>query len=437
MNTNYTRTLRYIKQMRFNLEKLLSKNGERSFEIQKLVAQIRNAVNRLKGQISKNQLRNALGGLAVFFGLAVAPEVAAQPFSPGINNPFGLTPSYNISLPSLVDIDNDGDLDMVVIEDYGNLKYFQNTGTASSPQFAVSTSPNWLLANDSVLDISFGDLDNDGDYDILAVKYGGDIIYKQNTGTATNPQFASAVINPFGINSGPIEVGVPVLVDIDGDGDLDLFVSEYYGSIYYYQNTGTASVPNFSTAPIANPFGINVFSYLRVPTFFDLDADGDYDLMIADYYGNIFYYENTGTATNPQFGMAQSNPFNFTGTNIINKFAAGDIDGDGDIDLFLGVDGFYNANYEANIIYFENISPVGLRDYRDLGLSIYPNPTTDRVHIETPIPVKYIRITHMDGRLIREEKYTDFSISDLAAGMYLLTLVDVNLVEHRKKVIKK
>jgi CO dehydrogenase/acetyl-CoA synthase epsilon subunit len=438
MNTNYARALRYVKQMRTELENLLKNPTNKDAEIRQLVTKIKNSLHRLRRQFSKNQLRHALGGLAVLFGLAAAPEASAQVFAPGVTNPFGLTSTSGLNLPSLVDIDGDGDLDLVVIEDYGVLKYFQNTGSSTSPQFAAPTTPNWL-GSGIVLDIAFGDLDGDGDYDIIGFGYYGDLYYFQNTGSATNPQFANPVSNPFGFNDTTMYIASPTLVDIDGDGDLDLFFGDFYGDIYYFENTGTASAPNFSTPAVLNPFGINSFFYIRIPKFVDLDGDGDYDLLLADYYGDIYYYENTGSATSPQFGAPQSNPFNFTGANYVNKFAAGDMDGDGDIDLFMGVDGFSSPNYGADFIYFENLSNPGAStdSFNRLKISVSPNPTSDLVSIQTEANIHSVKIMDINGRLVREVQSTEFSIQDLPAGVYFLNIIDENRAERRERIVKK
>lgn len=394
-------------------------------------------MRRLQKRFSKNQLRHALGGLAVLFGLTASPEATAQTFAPGATNPFGLTATDYINLPSLVDIDGDGDLDLIVVEDYGVINFFENTGSASNPQFAAPTFPVWI-PDTTAIDIAFGDLDGDGDYDIVGVSYYGDVYYYQNTGSASSPQFASGVANPFSINAGIITLGSPTLLDIDGDGDLDLCISDYYGAVLYYENTGTASSPNFSTPAVANPFGIPASNNFRIATFADLDGDGDADLLVSEYYGDIKYYENTGTTTSPQFGTEQNNPFGFTGMNSLNKFAAGDIDGDGDLDLFMGVDGFYNANNNANTIFFENTSPTSSTDaFRKVRLTVSPNPTTDLVHIETEAHVKAVRITNIDGKVIREENSKNISLGDLPAGVYFLTIVDENNAERRERVIKQ
>ncbi|MCH8545330.1 MAG: T9SS type A sorting domain-containing protein [Cryomorphaceae bacterium] len=437
MNKNYARALRFVKQMRIELEHLLKNPSTNEVKIRSLINKIKCTILRLRRRFHKAQIRHALGGLAILFGLTNAPEIAAQTFAPGVTNPFGLTPTSYLNLPSLVDIDGDGDLDMVSVEDYGVINFFQNTGSATNPQFAAPSFPAWIP--DTVLiDLAFGDLDGDGDYDIMGVSYYGDVYYYENTGSATNPQFATGISNPFNINSGIITTGSPTLIDMDGDGDLDLFISDYYGGILYYENTGSASAPNFSTAAVANPFNIPVSSVFRIATFADLDGDGDADLLTCELYGDVKYYENTGSATNPQFGTEQNNPFGFTGMNTISKFTAGDIDDDGDLDLFMGVDGFYSANYNANTIFFENTSPTNSTEaFRKIRLTVSPNPTTDMVHIETDAHVKAVRITNMDGKVIRETTHKDVSLGDLPAGVYFLSIVDENNAERRERVIKQ
>ncbi|MEG5098027.1 FG-GAP-like repeat-containing protein, partial [Microcoleus sp. B13-B4] len=114
--------------------------------------------------------------------------------------------------------------------------------------------------------------------------------YYQNTGTASAPVFAAPQTNPFNLtNVG--NYASPTFVDIDGDGDLDAFVGANDGNTRYYQNTGTASAPVFA-APQTNPFNLTNVGLNASPTFVDIDGDGDLDAFVGANDGNTRYYEN-------------------------------------------------------------------------------------------------------------------------------------------------
>ena len=298
----------------------------------------------------------AIGGA---LSLLLATPMQAQQFTQqtGANNPFDGVNVGDRPIPTLVDIDNDGDFDAFIGEYAGNINYYKNTGTNAAPIFTVQTGANNPLdaVNLGYTSPTFVDIDNDGDFDAFIGESTGIINYYENTGTNAAPSFTEQA----GINNPLDELDVgfyssPSFVDIDNDGDFDAFVGEHDGNINYYRNAGTNTAPSFSIETGANnPFdGVDVGDNSS-PSFVDIDNDGDFDAFIGEYYGTIKYYRNTGTNAAPSF-MVQTGANNpLDGVNVtyysIPSFA--DIDGDGDLDAFIG-------GYDEDVSYYRNTTPL-------------------------------------------------------------------------------
>nr|MDZ8063515.1 VCBS domain-containing protein [Nostoc sp. EkiNYC01] len=275
-------------------------------------------------------------------GSATNPQFAALS-----TNPFGLTDVGYSAAPTFADIDGDGDLDAFVGNFDGNTLFYRNTGSATNPQFAASsTNPFGLTDVGNYAKPTLADIDGDGDLDAFVGERFGNTLFYRNTGSATNPQFAAPSTNPFGLT----DVGnyaSPTLADIDGDGDLDAFVGERYGNTVLFQNQPAAPPPAKFRPPSTNPFGLNNVGFSAAPTFADIDGDGDLDAFVGNRYGNTLFYRNTGTATNPQFAAPGTNPFGLTDVGYLAKPTFADIDGDGDLDAFVG-------NQNGNTLFYRN-----------------------------------------------------------------------------------
>lgn len=296
--------------------------------------------------------------IAALLGLSMQSEVQAQSFLAPQTNPFGLTSGQNLALPTMVDIDADGDLDVFSSEAYGVIRYFQNTGTSTAPAFtAPQANPFGLQSGYYFASMDFADLDNDGDLDLIVGEYYGNMQYYQNTGTNTAPAFAAPLANPFGLSAG-LDYAFPSFGDLDNDGDFDLIIGEYNGNLQYFQNTGSATAPAFA-APSLNPFGLTASTNdFYQPEFTDLDGDGDLDLLCGEYYGAIQYFENTGTQAAPAFGPQQTNPFNLLPSYQISFVTTGDLDGDGDLDVLVGEYYGVHQYYENNAGPAGNVAPT-------------------------------------------------------------------------------
>jgi hypothetical protein len=244
--------------------------------------------------------------------------------------------------PALVDLDADGDADLVAGEDLGAFRFFENTGDAVHALYLERTGGANPLTGRDVGDEArptFGDLDGDGDFDLLAGNGAGGFSYYQNTGPTTAPAFGAPVANPFGLTNVGSQSASPALGDLDGDGDLDLVVGRYYGGLAYFENTGNATSPAFAPRTgAANPFDGLALAYYTSPTIGDFDGDGDLDLVVGGAFGRFLYLQNDGSVTDPDFmrRTGAKSPLDAVDVGDRAAPAAADLDGDGDADLVTG-----------------------------------------------------------------------------------------------------
>ncbi|CAG0935748.1 hypothetical protein TFLX_04598 [Thermoflexales bacterium] len=241
----------------------------------------------------------------------------AHPISPtfGVDNSVGI---------ALGDLDNDGDLDAVVANDGTEPEtVWLNDGTGNFAPHSATPS----FGAGSSQDVALGDLDNDGDLDAVVANDGTEpetVWLNDGAGNftphPTTPSFGAS-------NSTAIALG-----DIDGDGDLDAIVANYFPdqpeTVWLNNGTGVftphPSTPSFGTA---NSTGVALG---------DLDHDGDLDALVANYNNQpetVWLNDGTGNFTlhliTPSFGASDS-----------QGIALGDLDDDGDLDAVV-------ANYSG------------------------------------------------------------------------------------------
>jgi len=248
-----------------------------------------------------------------------------------------LYPGWSNSTPCFCDIDADGDYDLIC--DWGDIymKLYINEGTPVSPDFVLTEDP-LRDSDNSVIDSSdpaLVDLDADGDLDLIAPQWYYGIYYYENTGDSTDYEFTLVTTSFAGIGNSFWRAAT--FCDIDADGDFDMFIGEYYGTVTFYENIGTPQQYQFAS-PVGYWAGIN-YAYNANPEFCDLDDDGDYDLVVGSEYdlgstafGSVYYYENVGDAQNPDFVEVTSNFLTFDGGwTVFTHFADADLDGDYDL----------------------------------------------------------------------------------------------------------
>ncbi len=270
---------------------------------------------------------------------------------------------YN-SHPSFVDIDADGDLDLFIANNDGIVHFYKNTGTATTPILVEQDEQaNPLYQQDLGTDvhIRFVDLNNDGLQDLISGDLSGRLRILTNTGTSTNPAFSTDSLNDLLVHVQVDGHANPVFMDLEQDGDLDLFIGTLTGKMVLYRNTGSAVSPSFNLQDEAdNPLsGVNVQKFAS-PDFVDVDNDADLDLFVGNEGGQLVFFENKGSATAASFDTSENlgaagNVNIIAGNNAMPVLV--DIDADGDLDLFSSTD-------NGVVQFFRNDGDVGQANFQ-------------------------------------------------------------------------
>lgn len=385
-----------------------------------------------------------------------ALNVSSQSFGTPTENPFGITMEELTSefhFPSFADLDNDGDYDLLLSDFDGVYRYYENQGNATDPSFgSFELNPFGISQVDfpncscNSMTQKFADIDGDGDMDIIAVHWYSTMYYiAENIGNINSPNFEEFVADSTWLPAG-FEYGTRPgfdLVDIDNDGDLDFFTGED-SRFAFRENIGSSTNPDFTSDLIENPYGIIVSGNYLFPRFSDIDNDGDYDLFIGNTIvsqDDFLFYENVGTASSPIFEERDNNPFNLTNSPVfVSSLNFIDIDGDDDMDLFVGG----RLNPSKNLYYYENWGyNLGLTTSQNSNddIIISPNPSTGVINIFSEEQINKVEVYSILGKL--EFVYdtenivktqTTINISNLPNGNYIILIRSENNLTTRKVV---
>jgi len=360
--------------------------------------------------------------------------------------------------PVFFDYNADGLLD-IVVGSYGlyqlnstpnhkaSLWLYENIGTANTPAFKFITN-DYLGISSINLDISFnqpatrltptfGDIDGDGDEDLLIGDFFGNVHFFENTAGPGNPSaFTLNTINYQNIDAGLYSA--PQLIDLNRDSKLDLVIGERYGNFRYYENTGTSTNPIFTwvtdTLGHVNSKRSHEFAGNSMPYIFD-DA-GHYFMLSGSVNGYIYRYGNIDGNLNGNFALLDSTYLNIW-EGVQTSVNGADLDNDGTIDLLIG-------NYSGGISFYKGDKPTEVNTVNKLAkINIYPNPTNNIINIDlgiNEITNASISLVDLVGKTLQHKtintKLVQFNLENLSQGVYLIQFKN-NLGTQVYKIIKK
>lgn len=277
--------------------------------------------------------------------------------------PVALTGAGYASDAEFGDVDGDGDLDLVVAysadfthpsEAADPMTLYVNQGGAQQGFAGAFVSDGRLsglptnLPQASVTDVSLGDLDGDGDVDAFLSARGvqNQLFVNDGAGLFTDVTLAALpqeVDDSFGAALG----------DFDGDGDLDVFVANTISpdptAVHLYRNVSTTpGLPAFQDASFLVPASLGPTTSLRLSaTVGDVDNDGDLDVFVGIHElpgpsgnaGQTVLLLNQGGAQAGALGEFAVDPGFVPGLFVDADVSLGDVDGDGDLDAYIASTG--------------------------------------------------------------------------------------------------
>jgi hypothetical protein len=357
--------------------------------------------------------------------------------------------------PVLFDYNNDGLIDLFV-SSFGKfapnqttgysskVALYENIGSVSEPIFDLVTEDFGSFSSlglERALYPTFADIDGDTDIDVLLGNYEGKINVVENTsnsmGIMTFAGTSSAVQDD---NSTPIDVGAsakPFLFDIDSDGDYDLIVGEERGNLNYYENVGSSSSPSFRLQ--SETFGgVETSEWFTtignsIPYLYK-DNNNKTVLLVGSERGDIFHYDSIDNNLNGNFNGLDTIKTINNGPNA--SPAIGELNNDTYLDLIIG-------NERGGLSYYngkQGTAPsTTVNEFEELNWSVYPNPFNNTLAVQHSFSLntQYL-ITDISGKLILSGTLENKTIDtkDLCNGVYLFTVKTVNGVS-TKKIIKQ
>lgn len=333
--------------------------------------------------------------------------------------------------PVFFDYNSDGLMDLIVAnygyyQDGGNfnsqLALYKNSGTLTEPSFEWVTddfSELGALNFENNIIPTFGDLDNDGDLDMIVGDSNGNVHFLKNIPNSNNEaKFYINTLEYFNIDVGSF--ASPFLVDLDRDEDLDLIIGSRQGAISYYENQGDINDANFvltndtlGNIDLADPIYNTAYTTPCV-----VDSENGFELFVGTEKGTLYHYNTLDDNLNGSFENV-TDYMQLYSKSIKTAPAIYDLNNDGWNDMLIGV--FTGG---VHLLWGSDLSSFSLKESNQNSLIFYPNPSQGIFNIKTNKLISSSTVFALNGdEVLKSYNSNILDLTECKNGLYFVKII--------------